>query len=377
MKQKIFLLGATGSIGSSTLEVIRKYGDFFELVAVSANSNIKKLEHIIAEFKPKYVVLSNEKVVKPCCDNCKILYGENGFEEVIFSSDVDTIVIAISGIAGLFPTIKAIESGKKVVSANKESLVSAGELVLKYLEKYNQKIFPVDSEHNAIFNVVSKIDQKFIKRIVLTASGGPFLDKEITEKTTIEEVLAHPTWSMGNYITVNSATMMNKGFEVIEAHFLFGLDYDKIDVLVHRQSLVHGMVETIDGTHFMVASPNDMKYPISICLFYPEYPEGKFKKFDLTDKPLEFLKVNRKKFPLLDFCYTIGKEGGLFTTVLNAVNEYLVDKFLKGEISFKELPDKIMKTTEKYIFSHNLPREYSLQDVFNVDQEVKCFCKNF
>lgn len=283
MKKRIFLLGATGSIGTSTLEVIKKYSEYFELVGVSANSNLKKLESIINEFKPRYAVLTKEHSFKDC-DFCKILVGEKGYEEVIFSNEIDIIVIAISGIAGLYPTIKAIESKKRVVSANKESLVAAGDLVLNYLEKYNQSIIPVDSEHNAIFNLFSRIEKNFINKIILTASGGPFLRKEITEKTSLYEVLEHPTWNMGNYITVNSATMMNKGFEVIEAHYLFRIDYDKIDVLVHPQSLVHGIVETIDGTNFMVVSPNDMKFPITLGLFYPEIPEKKFKTIKLDEK---------------------------------------------------------------------------------------------
>ncbi|MEJ5284327.1 MAG: 1-deoxy-D-xylulose-5-phosphate reductoisomerase [Brevinematales bacterium] len=374
MKKRIFLLGATGSIGTSTLEVIKKYPEHFELVGVSANSNLKKLESIIREFKPRYAVLTKDHSFKDS-DFCKVLVGEKGYEEVIFSKDIDVIVIAISGIAGLYPTIKAIESKKRVVSANKESLVAAGDLVLSYLEKYNQNIIPVDSEHNAIFNLFSRIEKSFINKIILTASGGPFLRKDITEKTSIDEVLSHPTWNMGNYITVNSATMMNKGFEVIEAHYLFKLDYDKIDVLVHPQSLVHGIVETIDGTNFMVASPNDMKFPIALALFYPEIPEKKFKTIKLDEKPLEFFKVDQKNFPLLDFCYEMGRQGGLSTTVLNAVNEYFVDIFLKGKIKFSELAKTIIKTTEKFINLNKPQSHYSLDDVFTIDREVRTFCE--
>ncbi|MCX7821514.1 MAG: 1-deoxy-D-xylulose-5-phosphate reductoisomerase [Brevinematales bacterium] len=372
--KKIFLLGATGSIGTSTLEVIRKYPKDFELVGVSANSNMKKLEMIIKEFKPKYAVLTREHSFKDC-DYCKFLVGEKSYEEILFSEDVDIILIAISGIAGLYPTIKAIESGKRVVSANKESLVAAGDIVLKHLEKYNQTIFPVDSEHNAIFNIFSRIEKNFIKKIILTASGGPFLKKEITERTSIEEVLAHPTWNMGNYITVNSATMMNKGFEVIEAHYLFKMEYERIDVLIHPQSLVHGIVETIDGTHFMGASPNDMKFPIALALFYPAIPEQKFKSINLYEKPLEFFKVDQRKFPLLEFCYEMGRIGGLAPTVLNATNEYFVDSFLKGKIKFSNLPSKIIKTTEKFINTTKPERGYSLEDVFTIDSEVRKFCE--
>ncbi len=378
MKKRILLLGATGSIGASTLDVIRNYPDCFELVGVSCHKNLKKLEEIIEEFRPKYVLLTKMvSFLKKGFSNVKIFEGEKGLDELISCEDIDIVVIAISGIAGLYPTIKVIQSGKTLVSANKESLVAAGELVVKLLKECNQKIIPVDSEHNAIFNLISKIDKNSIKKIILTASGGPFFKKKITGATSIDEVLSHPTWSMGSYITVNSATMINKGFEVIEAHFLFDIDYDKIEVLIHPQSLTHGIVETIDGTNFMLTSPNDMRYPIALSLFYPEIPIQKFKPLNIYEKKLEFYKVNYKKFPLLKFCYEIGKIGGLAPTVLNAVNEFFVEAFLNSKIPFSKLSTVIMKTVTNFIDKNPLPESYSFEDVFSFDRKVKNFCGQF
>ncbi|MGC8765482.1 MAG: 1-deoxy-D-xylulose-5-phosphate reductoisomerase [Brevinematia bacterium] len=376
LKKRVLLLGATGSIGTSTLDVIKKYPDDFELVGVSCHKNLKKLEEIIDGFGVKFVLLSQQDFnLEKKYPDVRFFSGEDGLEELIFDRRIDTIVIAISGIAGLLPTIKAIQSGKTIISANKESLVAAGELIKELLKQHNQRILPVDSEHNALFNLISRIDRKYIKKIILTASGGPFFKKEITRSISINDVLSHPTWNMGNYITVNSATMINKGFEVIEAHFLFDFDYDKIEVFIHPQSLTHGIVETIDGSYFMVTSPNDMRYPIALSLFYPEIPEQKFKPLNIFEKSLEFYRVNHKKFPLLNFCYEMGKMGGLAPTVLNAANEFYVESFLKGLISFIKLPEYIISATQKFIEKEKLPTHYTLEDVFVVDREVKKFCK--
>jgi len=378
MRERVLILGTTGSIGNSTLEVIKNYPEKFKVVGVSCYKNIKRLEEIIINFQPEYVWFAEEK--KDLIKNfpkVKFFVGKEGLKELIFSDEIDTIVIAISGIAGLYPSYLAAQTKKRILSANKESLVAAGELITKTLKLHNNRIIPLDSEHNAIFNLLERIDRKYIKKIILTASGGPFFRKKITRETSLEDVLAHPTWKMGKYITVNSATMINKGFEVIEAHFLFELGYDKIDVLIHPQSLTHGVLQTIDGSNFMVTSPNDMKFPITLALFYPEIPEGKFASqiFENKKRVLEFHKVNYKKFPLLNFCYQIGEKGGLAPAVLNAANEFFVEQFIRGAIPFYRLKNYIVKAVEDFLSRKTLTSSYTIEDVFDVDREVKLYCE--
>lgn len=370
--ETVVLLGATGSIGQSTLDIIRKFPDRFQLLAVSGYSNINRLKSILDEFHPKVVCL-----VEPKPDftaqypSITFLFGENGLCEAASLPEADTVVMAIAGIAGLRPTLAAIQSGKRLLSANKESIVAAGELVNRELDKKNAFILPLDSEHNAIFNLLTRIDGKYVREITLTASGGPFLNKEITQTVCKEDVLDHPTWDMGNYITVNCATLMNKGFEVIEAHFLFKMDYERIKVLVHPQSLVHGIVETIDGTHFMVASPSDMRYPIALSLFYPEIPPKQFKGLDLFTRPMQFSEPDMKKFPLLKLAYDTGKAGGIMTTVLNAANEITVEAFLKDRLPFHMVQVINQKTTEAFASKSSPGKVPELEEILEIDREAK------
>lgn len=366
--EKIVLLGATGSVGASTLDVIRSYPDRFELVGVSGYRNFSRLASIIKEFHPGTVCLMEENAVFSAqYPGCNFLHGEKGMCELASHPDADCTIVAVAGMAGLYPTLSAIKSGKKVLTANKESIVSAGKLVMNELRAHGGELIPLDSEHNAIFNMVHKYGEQNIKNIVLTASGGPFLKKEISDAITVQDVLDHPIWDMGNIITVNSATMMNKGFEVIEAHHLFGMDYEMIRVMIHPQSLVHGMAELRDGSHLLFTSPSDMRYPISLALHYPDIPENRFPLLDLMKEPLAFSEPDMGKFPLLKTAYDAGKEGGGLPCALNAANEIAVQAFLDGKIAFPSISKAIMRTLEHFHSSE--PR--GPEEVMEIDRAAR------
>jgi 1-deoxy-D-xylulose-5-phosphate reductoisomerase len=350
MKEKVVLLGGTGSIGKSSLDVLRTYPKDFYLVGVSAHSNLEELARIIDEFTPQYVCLKEENTeFINRFPGINFAWGREGIADLAELSEADTIINAIPGIAGLAPTLAAIAKDKRILSANKEAFVAAGEIINAGLDKSKAVILPVDSEHNAIFNLFTRFKREDIQSIKLTASGGPFLRRDITENIEIADVLKHPTWNMGPYITVNSATMMNKGFEVLEAHHLFRMDYDDIKVLIHPQSQVHGMIETVDGSQFICASPNDMRYPIALSLFHPRIPiDPPFGKIDMTTQNWDFEEPDTDKFPLLKLAYEVGKAGGVLPAVLNAANEIVVEKFLSGIIPFKFIPEIIKQIVDQF-----------------------------
>lgn len=363
--EKVVLLGATGSVGASTLDVIRNYPERFHLIGVSGYRNLDRLAGIIDEFRPRAVCLMEEN--RPFTSrypDCEFFFGDDGMRDLASLTGADTVVIAVSGLAGLTPTLAAINSGKKILTANKESIVAAGNLVMKELVLHCGKLIPLDSEHNAIFNMVRKYGRREIRSIVLTASGGPFLKKEINESISIEDVLAHPTWDMGNIITVNSATMMNKGFEVIEAHHLFDMDYGRIRVMIHPQSLVHGMAELNDGTHLLFTSPSDMRYPISLAMHYPDVPENRFCELDLFKEPLAFSEPDTGKFPLLKAAYEAGRTGGGLPCVLNAANETAVQAFLEGKISFPSISKLVIRALDHF----NPSEPHSQEEVMETDR---------
>ena len=364
---RIILLGATGSIGKSTLDVIRNFPDRYQLLGISGYSNLTNLERIIHEFHPKIVCLKEEK---PDLTNkypdIHFLFGENGLTELAAVPEGDSLILAVSGIVGLYPLLKAIEGNKRILSANKEAIVAAGNLINHKLGMNRKTIIPLDSEHNAIYQLLKNANRGAVKNIILTASGGPFLNKPITKNTAITDVLNHPTWKMGQYITVNSATMMNKGFEVIEAHYLFNEPYENIRVLVHPQSLVHGALELKDGTFFLAASPSDMRYPIALAMFEPEIPVHPFGKLDLAGKSLDFSEPDLDKFPLLKMAYECGKAGQGYPAVLNAANEKLVELFLKEKIHFTDIPCLLSDVMESY--KGNDWQENSIDAVMSADQ---------
>lgn len=364
--KKILILGSTGSIGVSTLDVIRNFKDQFEVFGLTVNSNIKLLKRQIEEFKPKFVVVKNGNFeeLKNEVNDCKVLNGEDGLIEITRNGDYDILVSSLVGFAGLAPTLESIKRGKRIALANKETLVAAGEIVIKSAEKFNAEIIPVDSEHSAIFQCLVGEKKQNIEKLLVTASGGPFLKKSIMdlEKVTVEEALNHPNWNMGNKVTIDSSTMMNKGLEVIEAHWLFGLPKSKIDVVVHPQSIVHSMVEFIDGSIKAQLSLPDMKLPIQYALTYPERLGSKFVNTHFPSlKELTFFEPDLNKFKCLKLAFDAMEQGGTAPCILNAANEIAVEKFFTGKIKFTQIPELIEYGLNNIVINHNIDFESILE----------------
>lgn len=351
MPEKICLLGATGSVGASVLAVIRKYPERFSLHSFSAWFNMDKAVRLIEEFHPQNVLLAsmtneNLPVLFP---KVNFFFGEEGLVDLALLGEHDTVINAVTGAAGFLPSLAALKQGKKLVIANKEALVSGGRFLIDAERRYGGRIVPLDSEHLALFDLLRGKERGEINQLVLTASGGPFLNKDIDETTTIEEVLSHPTWKMGSHVTVNSANLTNKGLEVIEAMRLFEFPEDKIRVLIHPQSLVHGAVHAKGGHWHLLAAPRDMRYPALHAMFHPEYPtEEPFGTYDPTEEPLEFFEPDHKKFPMLNFIREVAKEDGLLPAVLCAANEVIVEKFLEGRVKFYKIPSLVQEIVEKF-----------------------------
>lgn len=369
----ISLLGATGSIGTQTLDVIRTNSERFQLVAIAVGKNIHLTRKIIKEFRPKLVsVQSREdaKMLQQENSSIEIMYGNEGLIHVATHPDADILVNAILGSIGLVPTLKAIEAGKTIALANKETLVTAGHLVMSCARENNVSVLPVDSEHSAIFQCLQGGRDKDVERLIITASGGSFRDRtrEELSNVTVEEALSHPNWSMGAKITIDSATMMNKGLEVIEAHWLFNQPYEKINVVLHRESTVHSMVEFQDGSIIAQLGTPDMRIPIQYALTYPERFQSNAKKLDLTEiGTLHFQKMDLNRYRCLDFAYKAGQIGGTLPVVLNAANEVSVHAFLKGRISFLEIENYIEWALE----NHSPVKNPDLETILAVDKETR------
>ena len=351
MSKRIALLGATGSIGSSTLDVIKHLG--LELVAFSFHSNVERAQKIIEEFHPRFAVCTSDK---PVSLKIETLHGVEGLEFVASLEDVDTVLVATAGTIGVFPTLAAIKKGKRVALANKETLVSFGPIVKKTLSKHKGEIIPVDSEHSAIFQLLDGRKEE-VKSIYLTASGGPFrrTPAEELENVRPEDALKHPTWSMGKKITIDSATMINKGLEIIEAHYLFDMPPENIKVIVHPQSIIHGMVELKDGAWLAHMSFPDMRIPIQYALTYPERLPSPVRPFNPFEKPeLTFEKPDMERFPGLRIAYEVLKEGRELPTIFNAANEEAVYMFLDGKLKFTQIPELIKRVLDSNPgFDHN------------------------
>ncbi len=350
--KRLSILGSTGSIGVSALDVIERHPGDFMVVALAAGRNIDLLSQQIKRFHPILVsVISPEyadRLSGLLPDNeTEIVWGEYGYALVASLAGVDMVISAMVGAAGLLPTLKAIEAGKDIALANKETLVMAGELVMTRAQEKNVKIIPVDSEHSAVFQCLQGQQGKNLKRIILTASGGPFLrfSKEELHRVSVSDALKHPNWAMGKKITIDSATMMNKGLEIIEAKWLFGVPLEKIDIIIHPQSIIHSMVEFSDCSIIAQLGIPDMRIPISYALCHPErLDEGQW-RLDLCKAPsLEFLPPDREKFPCLNLAFEAAEKGGTMTVILNAANEVAVDAFLAGKIGFTEIPILIRET---------------------------------
>jgi 1-deoxy-D-xylulose-5-phosphate reductoisomerase len=375
----ISLLGATGSIGLQTIDIIRENPTEFTLAAFSVGKNIVIARKLIVEFKPQLVSVQDYndcKTLKTEFPQIKITYGSEGLIEVAVFEKSEILVNAVLGSVGLHPTLQAIECGKIIAIANKETLVTAGHLVIEAAKKNNVLLLPVDSEHSAIFQALQGEKDKNIERLILTASGGSFRDRTRSEleNVTVQEALNHPNWSMGAKITIDSATMMNKGLEVIEAHWLFDMPYEKIDVLLHKESIIHSMVEFHDSSIIAQLGTPDMRVPIQFALTYPDrLPRHSAKRLDLANiGKLHFQEMDVERFRCLQFAYYAGKSGGTMPTVLNAANEAAVGAFLDGKIRFLQIEDVI----EKVLNTHQTMENPSLSMIEEVDKETRQFVQS-
>ena len=382
--KSISILGATGSIGTQTLDVIRNSEGTINLIGITANSSVDKIKEIIKEFKPKYVgmmELNSAKVIEEFCNESypeiKVFSGIDGLIKIATLDEIDTVVTSVVGMIGLKPTMAAIEAKKDIALANKETLVVAGELVMNKAKENNVRILPVDSEHSAIFQSLSGYKNKVINKIILTASGGPFRGKNLEDlkDVTVKEALKHPKWNMGQKISIDSASLMNKGLEVIEAHFLFDTDYDNIEVVVHPQSIIHSMVEYKDASIIAQMGTPDMRLPIQYALNYPE-------RKGMIAKPLNFYEVGSLTFekPDLDtfkclkFAYDAGKIGGLAPTILNGANEEAVALLLEEKIKFLQIAEIIEECMN--VFKENYYDELTLENIVELDKKVRKYIRN-
>ena len=371
-KRKISIIGSTGSIGTQALEVIEKLQDKFEIIALAGGRNVELLKKQAEKFRPKFVCHS---AIENSTDSdfqnydCKVLHGSEGLEQICSNKENDIILVACSGKIGLRPTLTAIRNGINIALANKETLVMAGDIVMSEAKKHGVKIIPVDSEHCAIHQCIKDINQ--VDKLIITASGGPFLHKSVEDmkNATVEQALAHPRWNMGKKITVDSATLMNKGLEIIEAHHLFGFDYDDIEVVVHPQSVVHSAIEYVDGSVIAQLGLPSMHIPIQYAITYPERFEGiKSKSFSFSEiARLDFEKPDFEKFPTVKLAYAMGKLGGTATVCLNASNEEAVFAFLDGKIKLYN----IYEITQKMCSEHKVIKNPTIDEIFEVDLAIR------
>ena len=363
---KLAVLGSTGSIGKNTLDIVRRVGKF-DVVGLSCNENINEISKQIEEFKPEFVCVGNIELaerLKGQFPFLKVFYGEKGLLQLVEESGADFVVNALVGSVGLLPTYRSIDLGKRLALANKESLVIAGKILRKLADKKGVEIIPIDSEHSAIYQCLEGRDKSSISKIILTASGGPFLDRESFENISVREALSHPNWSMGKKITIDSATMMNKGFEVIEARWLFDIAYDKIDIVIHRESIVHSAVEFVDGSIIAQMADHDMRIPIAYALTKPERVELPFRISLFEVGNLTFEKPDFERFKTLKLAYeALKREDRNLGLVLNVADELAVDMFLRGKIQFKDIFSILEEACER------LEGEMS-NDIFDVVSEI-------
>ena len=369
----IRLLGATGSIGLQTLDVVRKDPSAFRVVSMTCYKSIDALRGLIEEFSPSFVSVGcqeDAEKLQTAYPTIEVGYGLDGLLKAATYGEGGLLVNALVGSVGLEPTVKAIEKKIDVALANKETLVIGGEIIKPMLEKYGVKLLPLDSEHSAIFQCLQGEDKNSISKLIITASGGSFRDKNRSELkgVTVEDALAHPNWSMGTKITIDSATMMNKGFELIEAHYLFDVEYEKIEPLLHRESIVHSMVEFVDSSVIAHLGLPDMRVPIAYALYYPKRKVFAGEKLDLAKVgSLHFSKVDMDRFPLLDLAMKVGKEKGLMPATMNAANEAAVDLFLRNKIAFLDIEALVVEALEYFPQDQDI----TLDKILNRDKIVK------
>lgn len=376
-KQKLAILGSTGSIGTQSLDIIRQHPDKFDVIALSANSNWKLLAEQVNEFNAQYALIGDEshaKNLEKACSGVTLLSGKKHLPELASLESVDTVLNALVGYAGFDSTLAAIKAGKKVALANKESLVVGGEIITEELKRSNAELIPVDSEHSAMLQCLTGESLEDIEKIIITASGGPFrtLTKDQMQKVTVEQALDHPNWKMGAKITVDSSTMMNKGLEIIEAHWLFGIPVEKIQPVIHPQSIIHSMVTFIDGSSKAQLGLPDMKVPIIYALSYPKRLDLDTPRMNWNEaQNLTFEPVDFDKFPCVRLAMESIEKGGYAPAILNAANEVAVQRFLNKEIGYIQIPKIVEKSLANIEWNHSLNAE-TLKEI---DKETRNFAK--
>ncbi|HOA63988.1 MAG TPA: 1-deoxy-D-xylulose-5-phosphate reductoisomerase, partial [Bacilli bacterium] len=373
--KNIFLLGASGSIGKQVIDILKMYPDKYNLKAVSVGENIDYLKQILREFNVEFASVKNKEdllELEKEFPHINFGYGDDGLiQAATYSNENGVVINAVVGMVGLIPTIEAIKKRRDILLANKETLVVGGTIITKLVKEYQVNLIPIDSEHSAIFQALNGENKNNIKRIILTSSGGSFRDltREELKNVTLQDALQHPNWNMGDKITIDSATMANKGLEVIEAHFLFGVNYDQIETVLHLESIVHSMVEFVDHSTIMQASFPDMRIPIAYALSYPDrYPTNISrpmdfsKSFNLTFKPMDF-----NRYPLLKLAYQVGKVGGIMPVVYNASNEVANELFRKGKISFLAIEDIVFDAVNN---TSNILNP-TLEEILAIDKQIR------
>ena len=365
--KNIAILGSTGSIGTQTLDVIEKNPDKFKVTALSVNKNIELLKEQIEKFKPEAVSVMDKAKADQLKVDIPVYSGLEGLKKIATLESADTIVTSVVGSIGLEPTIAAIKAKKNIALANKETLVTAGELVMKEAKKNEVTIMPIDSEHSALFQCLNGEDIKKVRRLIITCSGGPFRNKPLKELIQMKasDALKHPTWKMGAKITIDSSTLMNKGFEVIEAKWLYNIN--NIDVVVHPQSIIHSMVEYVDRSIMAQLGTPDMRIPIQYALSYPKRIKNELEPLDITKQDLTFEKPDTKRFPCLSYAFEALEKGGTLAAVINAANEVVVKAFLEDKITFMQIPQLIRQAMD----NHNIINRPELQDILDVDKQTR------
>jgi len=373
--ENVTILGSTGSIGCNTLEIVENLSHKFRVVGLAAGRNLELFLEQVEKFKPQVVSLDRKEEAedfkqKMSDKTIQVGYGQEGAEEVARFEKNDVVVSAITGIRGLRPTLAAVKSGKKVALANKESMVAAGPLIQAIARKSKSQIIPIDSEHSGVFQCLAKENNENVKKVILTASGGPFFRTSTQDMKykTLEEALVHPRWKMGKKVTIDSATLMNKGLELIEARWLFGLDTKQLGILIHPQSIVHSLVELRDGSVLAQMSPTDMKVPIQYALTYPQRENSMIPSLNLSQiRVLEFHDVDQEKFPLVKLAFQALEEEESFPVALNTANEVAVEAFLHEEIKFWDIFTLVKQAVE----DHHRRKVDTLDDIFDVDKETR------
>jgi 1-deoxy-D-xylulose-5-phosphate reductoisomerase len=372
--KKLSLLGSTGSIGTQTLDIVRQYPDRFQVTAMAAGRNVELLSQQVQEFRPELVAIADEsayELLKQALAHLdpqpQILAGTEGICAVASHHASEVVVTGIVGCAGLLPTIAAIQAGKNIALANKETLIAGGAVIQPLLQEYGVQLFPADSEHSAIFQCLQGVPKGGLARIILTASGGAFRDLPVEQldQVTVASALKHPNWSMGKKITIDSATLMNKGLEVIEAHYLFGLDYDHIDIVIHPQSIIHSLIELQDTSVLAQLGLPDMRLPLLYALSYPDRLTTNWERLDLVKcASLTFRSPDHRKYPCMELAYSAGRQGGTMPAVLNAANEEAVALFLREQIRFTQIAELIATVCSK----HRPILSPTLTDILHTDR---------